>query len=53
MTGARIIFIEKRRSFPPSLQKSSPFAISQSDRQCFSLEDGCLPPDYALHEQPV
>ena len=43
-SGANIIFIEKRISFPASLQHTSHVAVSQSDIQCFSHEDGCFEP---------
>ena len=52
-TGARIIFIEKRRSFPPSLQNALHFAISQSDLQCFSHEDGCFAPETESISSPA
>ncbi|MBR3279279.1 MAG: hypothetical protein IKG01_10350, partial [Lachnospiraceae bacterium] len=50
--GANIIFIEKRRSYLASLQNALHFAISQSDRQCFSHEDGCFAVGNELQEQP-
>ena len=41
-SGANIIFIEKCISFPTSLQHATHVAVSQSDIQCFSHEDGCF-----------
>jgi len=44
MTGANIIFIEKRKSCPASLsyETLTRFLISRSDLQCFSHEEGCF-----------
>jgi hypothetical protein len=40
-SGANIIFIEKRWSCPASLRsQQAAYAISRSDQQCFSHEDG-------------
>ena len=43
-TGTNIIFIEKRKSFPASLENARHFLISRSDLQCFSHEEGCFEP---------
>jgi hypothetical protein len=50
-SGASIIFIEKRISFPPSLQPAAHVAISQSDMQCFSHEDGCIAAGTEIQKQ--
>ena len=44
-SGTNIIFIEKRISYPASLQHASHVSISRSDIQCFSHEDGCFAPE--------
>ena len=45
ISGANIIFIEKRRSFPRACAGGKPPTRSlRSDPQCFSHEDGCFAP---------
>ena len=49
-----IIFIEKRRSSPPSLRRRlAAYAISRSDPQCFSHEDEYPAAGHVINRQPV